>query len=328
MLKTRFTELVGCSVPIQQAGMGSLANPELAAAVSEAGGLGMVTVTGLPTPNLIRELETVRKRTSRPFGANFIIPHVWYEDLKEIHEEVRAASKLARVVEFFYGDPDPTLVKIVHGEGALACWQVGSKDEAVKAVDAGCDLVVAQGIEAGGHIRGRIGLLALLDHVLSAVDVPVLAAGGIGSGRAVAAVLAMGASGVRVGTRFVVAREAHAHPEYQKALIKSEAEDTVFTETFSEGWPNAPHRVLRSSMEAAQAFKENVVGHIKSRVDGKEVPIHRLESWSVTDQATGHVEAMPLWAGEGVGRVRSVQSAASIVNELATDAEKLLRQWR
>lgn len=327
MLETKFTKLVGCSVPIQQAGMAALANPDLAAAVSEAGALGMVSVGGFPPEKVTRELEMVRKRTSRPFGANFLIPDLSDEDLVAVRESVRAASKPARLVEFFYYEPESSLVKTVHSEGALACWQVGSKEEAKAAVDTGCDLVIAQGIEAGGHIRGRTGLMALLDQVLSSADVPVIAAGGIGSGRAMAAALAAGASAVRVGTRFAAAVEAGAHPVYQKALVRAEAEDTVFTEVFSTGWPNAPHRVIRSSLEAAQAFQGEEVGQRFLKATDQWAPVLRLQPITVTKEVKGNIEAMPHWAGEGVGSVKSILPAAEIVHQLATEAEKLLKRW-
>ncbi len=306
--------------------MGEFANPRMAAAVSEAGALGMVSLIGLPTSMLSSWLEEVRKHTSGVFGANFLVPEAFVPDLMEVREPVAIASKLARVVEFFYRQPDPSLVELVHDGGALAFWQVGSKEEAVAAVDAGCDAVVAQGIEAGGHVRGRIGLLALLSQVLDSVDVPVIAAGGIGTGRTMAAALAAGAAAVRVGTRFAAAEEAGAHPVYAKALIHAEAEDTVFTEAFSEGWPNAPHRVLRSCLEAAQAFKGEIVGQ-RTLVSVETVTIRRFMPRLVTKQTTGTIEAMSLWAGESVGGVRAVQPAASIVHELASEAEKLLRQW-
>jgi nitronate monooxygenase len=132
---------------------------------------------------------------------------------------VAEAAKVARVVEFFYADPDPELVQIVHAGGALAAWAIGSREEALLAVEAGCDFIIAQGIEAGGHVRGTIGLLPLLGEVLDTVPVPVLAAGGIGTGRAMAAALAAGADGVRVGTRFAAAEEAGAHPRYVEALL-------------------------------------------------------------------------------------------------------------
>ncbi|HEV2457564.1 MAG TPA: nitronate monooxygenase, partial [Ktedonobacterales bacterium] len=247
MLTTPFTELVGCTVPIQQAGMGPIANPRLAAAVTNAGGLGQISI-GSGSPDWIaRTFAEARALTKGPLGANVLLPTTEPEDV----ERVAAAAKHARVVDFFWGDPEPKLVEIVHAAGALASWQVGSLEEGVAAERAGCDFIIAQGIEAGGHVRGLIGLLALLDQVLGAVRVPVLAAGGSGSGRALAAALAAGAAGVRVGTRFVASPEADAHPIYVQALIAAQPEDTVYTTAFSNGWPDAPHRVLRASVEAA-----------------------------------------------------------------------------
>lgn len=328
MLKTKFTELTGCKVPIQMAAIGSLARPPLAAAVSNAGGLGMLQLSGFTPAQATRSLEEVRKRTRNAFGANFIITEAWYPGLEELSEVVETASKVAKVVEFFYRQPDSSLVELVHKNGALASWQVGSNAEAVAAAKAGCDMIVAQGIEAGGHVRGKIGLLSLLEQVLDSVNVPVLAAGGIGSGRAMAAALAAGASGVRVGTRFIVAEEAEAHPQYQKALIDAEPEDTVVTEVFSENWPNAPHRVLRSSIEAAQAFKGDIVGQRRLASSGEMAPAKRFESITITRDTTGTLEAMPHWAGESVASVEKIQSAAAIINELASEAERLLHNWK
>ncbi len=328
MLKTRFTELVGCRVPIQMAAIGGLAKPSLAAAVSNAGGLGMLQLSGFTPDQANKALDETRKRTRGVFGANFIVTEAWYPDLEELREVVETVSKHAKVVEFFYRQPDSSIVDLVHKNGALASWQVGSNDEALAAAKAGCDLIVAQGIEAGGHVRGKIGLLSLLDQVLDSVEVPVLAAGGIGSGRAMAAALAAGASGVRVGTRFIVAEESEAHPRYQKALIYAEPEDTAVTEVFSENWPNAPHRVLRSSVEAAQAFKGEIVGQRRLNASGEMAPAKRFESFVMTRDTTGTLEAMPHWAGESVASVEKIQPAAEIIEELVSEAERLLRSWK
>lgn len=324
MLKTRFTELVGCSVPIQQAGLGVLATPRLAAAVTNAGGLGMVTVAGASPEEIARYLDDARKRTSGAIGANFIVAFL---DPATAHESVEVAASRANVVDFFYGDPDASLVEVAHAGGALASWQVGSRDEAVAAQEAGCDFIIAQGIEAGGHVRGHIGLLPLLSEVLESVQVPVLAAGGIGTGRSMAAALAAGADGVRVGTRFVAAEEAEAHPDYVNALIAAEAKDSTYTDVFSVGWPDAPHRVLRSSIEAAQAFEGDIIGRRYWPEEDEWEELHRFESKSANKHVIGAVEAMPLWAGESVGGVKKVQPAAEIVRELAEQAEKLLRRW-
>jgi NAD(P)H-dependent flavin oxidoreductase YrpB (nitropropane dioxygenase family) len=329
MLKTRFTELVGCSVPIQQAGMGDGAPPELAAAVSNAGALGMLGTArpgGEEPTNLAKLIEQTRALTSRPFGINFIIDER-HESTRIPRASFELAADAARVVEIFlWSAPDPTLFDLIHRRGALVSCQVGSCEAAVAAVASGADIIVAQGIGAGGHVLGTVGILALLDEVLDAVKVPVLAAGGIGSGRALAAVLAAGADGARVGTRFVAAEETGVHPVYSEALLRARAHNTVYTEAFYLNWPNAPHRVLRSSLEAAQAFPGAIVGELPS-LDGTMVPFRRFECGVPRKDASGAIEAMSLFAGEGVGSVTRFQSAAEIVSELAEEAESLLRRW-
>jgi len=311
VLRTRFTELVGCLHPLQLAALGGVGLAELAAAVTEAGGLGMVP-SGGSRASVEQRLEALRSRTAGPYGVNFLIPFL---DL----DGVEVAAARARLVEFFYGDPDEALVARVHAGGALAGWQVGSAGEARAAAAAGCDLVVAQGVEAGGHVRGVLGLLPLLDQVLGVVDVPVLAAGGIGGGRAVAAILAAGADGVRVGTRFVAARESDAHPDYVAALIAAVAGDTILTEAFSRDWPDAPHRVLRSSADALEAHTDDIVA-----MRGNGDTVHRGSSEPPARHVTGAVAAMALYAGQSVGSVTRIQPAAEIVRELMTEAEALL----
>ena len=320
MLTTRFTELVGCSVPIQSAPMGGVATaPSLPAAVSNAGGHGMVAAINLPADALRAVVDEVEKRTQQPFGVNFLMPFL------EDHAVVELAAARVGVIDFFYADPDPSLVELVHRGGALACWQVGSVGEARAAVDAGCDLVVAQGVEAGGHVRGRLGLLPLLSEVLEAVDVPVVAAGGIATPRSVAAILAAGADAARVGTRFIASAEAAqdaAHPAWVDALLRAGGEDTELTEAFSVMWPDAPHRVLRSAIEAASALDDEVIGETVTA--GMSMPVPRLSVVAPNPQTTGTIEAMCLYAGQSVGAVREVKPAADIVRELTEGAEALL----
>jgi NAD(P)H-dependent flavin oxidoreductase YrpB (nitropropane dioxygenase family) len=211
-------------------------------------------------------------------------------------------------VEFFWGEPDPAVIEIVHEGGARGGWQVGTADEARAAVDAGCDLVVAQGVEAGGHVRGTLGLLPLLDEVRAVVDLPIVAAGGIGTGRAMAALLVAGADAVRVGTRFVAAAESAAHPGYVDALIKAGGDDTIVTTAFGDGWPDAPHRVLRSAIAAGEALGD-------------------AQSWGPdwpTSTTVGAIDAHALYAGQSVGAVRSRQPAAEIVAELVQEAQLAL----
>src|SRR2546430_3271765 len=184
--------------------MGDVSSPRLAAGVADAGALGMVGVTGAPLSSVEKSLDEMRKMTAGVFGANFIVPGLIDDATGKVDPEfagvVEAAASRARVVDFFYGDPDPALVDAVHAGGALVSWQVGSRDEAKAAERVGCDLVVAPGTEAGRHVRGEIGPLALLGQVLDSVRVPVVAAGGICTRKATAAGLAAGASPVRVGT--------------------------------------------------------------------------------------------------------------------------------
>jgi NAD(P)H-dependent flavin oxidoreductase YrpB (nitropropane dioxygenase family) len=263
------------------------------------------------------ELERIAKATPGVFGVNFLIPFL-------DPACIPIAARRARIVEFFYGEPQPALVDEVHSYGALVSWQVGSLAEAIAAERAGCDFVVAQGTEAGGHVRGETSLLPLLSQVLDALHVPVLAAGGIATARDLAAVLACGAAGARVGTRFAAAAESGAHPSYVKALLASTAADTCLTDAFSVLWPGAPHRVLRSAIDAARAAPDEVLGEIQ--LGDQTIPISRFSVIAPTDRTTGNIDAMALYAGESVTHVTSVQPAAAIVAELVGGAERLLRE--
>ena len=314
MLETAFTRLVGCQVPIQLAGMGNILSPELGAAVSNAGALGQLTFAGIKVDEAQKRLDTLTSLTTKPFGVNQLIPYLDRDIL------ALSASK-AKVVDFFWGDPDPELVRIVHEAGALASWQVGSVVEAMAAEKAGCDFIIAQGVEAGGHIRGTLGLMPLLAQVLDKVSIPVLGAGGIGSGRGIAAVLAAGGSGVRMGTRFIAAAESNAHPDYVRAIISAQAEDSVHTNRFEVECPLCPstHGVLRSALDAAEAFD----GSFVAELDGE--PVARFRGTPPFKGFTGNIGAMACYAGQSVGEVRGVQPAAEIVAELAEQAERLLK---
>src|SRR3989442_7611823 len=226
MLQTKFTELLGCTVPLQQAGMGKIASPALAAAVADAGGLGMVSGIGAAPPEYVAKiLDALRRSTSGAFGANFIVDGV-RESGKldpDFLKVLEVAASRAPVVEFFYEQPDAELVEIAHAGGALVSWQVGSGPEAVAAEEAGCDLIVAQGTEAGGHVRGKIGLLALLGEVLPSVKVPVVPGGGDRPRPAQAPTPPGRAPPARGGPPFVAAEEAGTHPAYVDKLIAAEA---------------------------------------------------------------------------------------------------------
>jgi NAD(P)H-dependent flavin oxidoreductase YrpB (nitropropane dioxygenase family) len=310
-MTTSFTQLVGCEHPIQQAPVGfAAAVPDLPIAVAAAGGHGMLAGVRMPPAELARRLDAIAAHT-RAFGVNLIAPLAG-------EAEMEAAAQHAPLVELYLGDPSAAAVARARAGGALVSWQVISGEEARAAEEAGCDLVVARGIEAGGRTRGGIGLLPLLDEVLEAVSVPVVAAGGIATSRSVAAVLAAGAAAARVGTRFLVAEEAATHPVYVEALLGASGHDTVVTEAFSAPpAPPSPHRVLRSALEAASALGDDVAGEMS--LGGPErVPVPRFSPDNPAADATGHVEAMALYAGQGVGAVRRREPAAAIVADLVS----------
>jgi NAD(P)H-dependent flavin oxidoreductase YrpB (nitropropane dioxygenase family) len=278
---TRFTQLIGCRLPFQLAVLGGVGTTELAAAVSAGGGLGMVPY-GVEPP--ATELG--------PSGIGFLIPYV-----PPVEVIAEAASRV-RVVEFFEGEPDESLVTAGRSGGALVSWQVGSVDEGRAADAAGCDLVVAQGVEAGGHVRGKTPLGELLPAMLAAVGVPVIAAGGIGTAEQVAALLAAGADGVRVGTRFLACPECNTHPAYVEALLTATADDTVITGYFDDGghWPAAV-RVLGGSLAKAR------------RAGNRSTMPPRREAEDPL--------AMACYAGMSVADLTTIRPAADVLRGLA-----------
>lgn len=305
---TAFTDLVGCTAPVQLAPMGGgVGTPELAAAVCQAGGLGMISVFG-PAP-LADQMATVRAATAAPYGVGF-----FGFDLANRAADLELAASETRVVDVFWDDPDPLAVERIHSGGALAFWQVGTADEARAAVDAGCDAVVVQGVEAGGHVRGTTPLRTLLDQVLPHTTVPVVAAGGIATASHVRQVFDAGASAVRVGTRLLATIESGAHPDYLAALMAATSEDTELTTAFHIGWENAPHRVLRRAIAAATAATEEPIGW--ANVGDARFPIERWSAIPPTADCTGDITAMALYAGAAVGDVTDVLSVADAMRLL------------
>jgi len=246
-------------------------------------------------------------QTNGVLAANFLTGQI-------DREAVAAAAARVRIVDFFWADPDPALVELGHRGGALACWQVGSLEEARAAADAGCDVVAVQGVEAGGHIRGHSPLLPLLESVLGELDLPVLAAGGIGDGRAFAAALEHGAAGARVGTRFVATDESGAHPAYKEAVAAATAGSTQITGAFSvcplcATVPRA--RVLRSCIHALQELAGDTAG--ETTVGGQRITLPKGHGIPPGAAATGHVDAMAMYAGESAALVPAVEPVAQVI---------------
>jgi NAD(P)H-dependent flavin oxidoreductase YrpB (nitropropane dioxygenase family) len=308
-MSERLARILQCDHPLQLAPMGSVsASARLPLAVAAAGAHAMYPALALPPAALAPVVDALASNTAA-FGINFIVPFLDPGSLE-------VAVERAPYVDFFLADPDARLVARVHDAGRRCGWQVESVEEARAAEAAGCDVVIAKAWESGGRkrIEGPT-LLALLDGVLDAVTVPVLAAGGIATARGVAAALAAGADGVRVGTRFIAAAESDAHPAWVDAVIAARAEDAIVSTRFNVGLPvPGPHRVLRGSIEAAEALTDEQAGII--RLAGAEIPVARFSAQPPTRDSTGAITAMPFYAGQSAGAVRGIQPAADIVAEL------------
>jgi nitronate monooxygenase len=297
------------TVPVMQAPVGPAATPELAAAVSEAGGLGSLGASWTEPALLREQIGAIRRRTDRPFAVNLVLDFDQEERLELVCEEG------VPIVSFSWG-VDPRLVERAHAAGCLVVVQAGSVAEARAAVGAGADAMIAQGIEAGGHVQGETPVLELVADLRGGV--PVIAAGGVADADGLRRALAAGAAGVVMGTRFLATPEADIHPGYAEQLVAAEPDDTVLTHLFDGGWPGAAHRVLRNSTfrewEAAgrpgPGARPNE-GEVVAETDG--VPIARYAADEPRRSTTGAIEAMCLYAGRGVGRITSVEPAAEIV---------------
>jgi NAD(P)H-dependent flavin oxidoreductase YrpB (nitropropane dioxygenase family) len=314
-VRTPVCDLLGIEEPIVLAAM--VAVPQLAAAVSNAGGLGMVTLTwSTPAGDVVRQTASL---TDRPFCGNLVLTADQHHRLDE------ALEAGLRIVSFFLGDP-AGYVEQVHDANGLVLCTVGSAEEGRRAVASGVDVIVAQGWEAGGHVGSQIATLPLVPAVVDAVaPVPVIAAGGIGDARGVAAVLALGAQAAWVGTRFLLAHEMPTHDEYRRRLMHAvETDAQWYPDLYDVGWPDSPHRALRNStagmweaagrppLESRPGFGE-VIAHFAS---GEEIV--RYEPAPPMVGTTGDIEALSQWAGQSVALAGRSQPAAEIVAELVS----------
>lgn len=328
-MKTALCHLLGIEHPIIAAPMGpDLTGPDLVAAVSNAGGLGVLQAQFCPPPVFREEIRRVRELTDKPFGVNLIL-HFPAEDQVAICLEERVP-----VLSFFWGDPTP-YVERAHAVGVRVFHQVGSVADAQRAVAAGVDVIIAQGAEAGGHVAGEVSTMALVARIVDAVAPrPVAAAGGIGDGRGVVAVLALGAQAAVLGTRFLASAESRAHPKYKQKVLEAAEEDTVRTILFGHGWPNAPHRTLRTPF-VQQWLGQEARGQ-ESRPDeppvgqtiigGQPMPVLQFMGFPPNRDASGDIESMDLLAGQSVGLIRQIKPAGQIVHELVEEARLIISQ--
>ncbi|WP_138934322.1 NAD(P)H-dependent flavin oxidoreductase [Roseovarius arcticus] len=321
-IHTPLCSLLGCDVPILLAGMGGVARWELSAAVANAGGfpsLGMVR----ESPELITsEVTALRAATDRPFAVN-LIPAA--TDPALLDAQITRCLELGVTAFSFFWDVMPNVVGRIKNEGALVLHQVGTADQARKAEAAGADVIIAQGIEAGGHVHGRMGSFALAEAILARTRLPVVVSGGISTGRGLASALALGAQGVQCGTAFLATNESFAHTDHKQRVVDADGDDTVLTDVFVLNWPKgAAVRVIANSVTSA--LDGRLLGHDPDQLPRDVIAWdddqgrYRFSTDSPLRTTTGDLEAMPNYAGQGAGLIADVVPAGVRIEQIMRQA--------
>jgi NAD(P)H-dependent flavin oxidoreductase YrpB (nitropropane dioxygenase family) len=315
IIHTPVCDLLGITNPIVLGGMASAATVPLVAAVSEAGGLGTLGATNLSASQVHEQVASIRAATRNPFAVNYL--------LFRTREEGFVAALEARppVVAFAWARADQDLrhyFQRVHDAGLLVMYMAGEVPEAERAVDAGADVIVAQGTEGGGHV-GWMASMPLVPMVVNAVaPVPVLAAGGIADGRGLAAALALGAEGVLLGTRFLATEEAPLHPNFKQAIVESTGHDTAITDipdvASGQIWPGAMARSLRNDFITRWSGREWDL-----RQHAHEVRQHLQQAWESGDAANAS-----LLMGQDSGLIDSILPAGEVIQQMVTQAHEII----
>jgi nitronate monooxygenase len=311
-MKKRLFDL---TYPIWQAPTGSIAGPELAAAISKAGGMGAMALTWATPEQAAAQIAQVSAQTANPFQVNFALafpPHALTATLEAG----------APIVTFSWGDPAPYLEQI-RAAGAKVGVQVTNVEGARRMAYMGVDFLICQGIEAGGHVQSTQPLLSVLPEIIAAAEgMPVVAAGGIGDGQGIAQVLRLGAVGAMLGTRFVATQESRAHPDYKARLVAAQADETALTVCFEGDWPYTAQRVLRNStLEQWEAAGSPPVGARpgEGEVVGANAsgdPILRYADTAPRQGFTGDITAMCQYAGTSCAAIHDIPSAAELLPRL------------
>jgi enoyl-[acyl-carrier protein] reductase II len=317
MIKTRITELLKIKYPVMLAGMGGVSYSKLVSAVSEAGGFGCLGASTMGTEKMIAEIDAVRGATDKPFGVD-LLTAMPGDMIAQVEKVIEGGASV-----FVAGLGVPAdVIELCHKHGLLVANMCGKVEHALRAVDAGCDIVIAQGTEAGGH-TGLVATMPLVPQVVDAVGdkVPVVAAGGLFDGRGLAASLALGADGVWMGTRFIATPEARAVIGYKDRLISSREDQT----TISRGYSGKTMRVIKNDYttyweehpEELQKFPNQA---LRSIGDGN----FHLGGDETTDGVNPDNECYP--AGQGTGAINELIPAGDLVLKIVEEAEKAISQ--
>ncbi len=318
-LRTPVCDLLGIEVPILQAGMGWVAYGRLAAAVSSAGGLGVIGAsTNMPAGELRREIRLVRSLTDKPFGVDILFATIKTQDsASAVYTE-----GVAQMIEVVLEERVPVLVSGLgspkdvipqaRARGMKVLSVIGAVRHARKAVADGVDAVIATGCDGGGHV-GKIGTAVLVPAVVDAVDVPVVAGGGLADGRGLAAALALGAQGVWLGTRFIATQEANGHVNYKNKIVATSEAQTVVTRAHS----GKPCRLIRNKFTDEWAARET---------DIRPYPLQLEVGHQASDlgRRQGDIENGVLPAGQSCGLIRDAPSASDVVRRIAQEASETL----
>ncbi|CAN1233609.1 Probable nitronate monooxygenase [Linum perenne] len=306
--------VLGFDYGIVQAPLGpDISGPELVAAVANAGGLGLLRAPDWEDPDYVREMiKKTRSLTNKPFGMGVVLAFPHEENVKAILEEK------VRVLQVYWGECSKELVDRAHAAGVMVVPQVGTVEGAKKAAESGVDAIIVQGREAGGHVIGQNQAI------------PVIAAGGIVDARGYVAALALGAQAVCLGTRFVATEESNAHPIYKRKLV--ELDETQYTDVFGRArWPNAPQRALltpffnhhgKSLSPHLTELDHPIIGH--TVIHGQEKEIREFGGAVPNARATGEIERMAMYAGQGVGMIKEIPAASQVVHSLVHGAQQLI----
>jgi NAD(P)H-dependent flavin oxidoreductase YrpB (nitropropane dioxygenase family) len=316
MIHTRICDLLGVPHPIVLGGMGTATDARLVAAVSNAGGFGTLGTSSFNAAQLDGEIGAIREQTAKPFGVNHL--------LFQIHEDMFAVTLRARpaIAAFAWARKDQDLrdyFQRAHDAGCKVMYMAGEVPEAIRAAEAGADVLVAQGTEAGGHVVWMASLPLVPMMVKAVAPLPVLSAGGIADGRGLAAALALGAEGVLLGTRLMATAEAPIHANFKQAIVKSDGHDTVLSEipdlASQRVWPGAMSRAQRNKFIERWSGREWALRQNATEV-GKQVAAAR---------AAGDVDNASLSFGQDAGLIHSIKSVREVVESVVSEAEQIIK---